>query len=204
MARLGRHGASVPRTWARTATRRTAWVHQLSTSSRTAPFGSMRRIQSGGFFCAFKHNPRVSPLNLHAAGHRHCFSRRPGHPHRSWCARDCGDAIERTAVPGQQCDREILDAHARSRRCDPARKRKPQCPVRRCKEALTFSNTSQCKGCGLKVCLKHRFPADHNCAAAAAGAKRAGSTAGCGRDVQKKQGGCRPALAVSARSFKIS
>jgi hypothetical protein len=81
---------------------------------------------------------------------------------------DCGDSIE-WAAPGQD-DREILDAHARSRRCDPARKRgpPPQCPAPLCREALTVSNAMQCKGCGLKVCLKHRFPADHACAGAAA------------------------------------
>ena len=150
----------------------------------------------GGFFCA-----------AHRAYRDHGCAKAADQGRTVVVCPDCGDAIERAAaVPGPQGDREILDAHARSRRgCDPARKRKPQCPVRRCKEALTFSNTSQCKGCGVKVCLKHRFPADHSCAAAAAAvARRAAGTARCGRDVvQKKQGGCRPALAVSARSFKI-
>ncbi|KAF0915386.1 hypothetical protein E2562_035945, partial [Oryza meyeriana var. granulata] len=46
------------------------------------------------------------------------------------------------------------------------------------KGTLTFSNTSGCKGCGQKMCLKHRFPADHGCAgvspAGAAAARRAG------------------------------
>ncbi|CAN6166773.1 unnamed protein product [Urochloa humidicola] len=111
---------------------------------------------------------------------------------------DCGDAIER-AAPGQS-EREILDEHARSRRCDPARKRRPACPVTRCKEELRFCNTTQCKGCGLKVCLKHRFPADHDCAAAAAARRAAGGQ--CGRGAQKKEAGRRP-LAVSIRSFKI-
>ncbi|XP_062193170.1 zinc finger AN1 domain-containing stress-associated protein 17-like [Phragmites australis] len=116
---------------------------------------------------------------------------------------DCGDAIER--VPGQD-DCGILEAHARSRRCDPARKRKPRCPARRCKEALTFSNTSECKGCGQKVCLKHRFPADHDCAATAraaagaAAARRAGAE--CGRGAQTKDGGAW-APPVSIRNFKI-
>ncbi|CAN6217457.1 unnamed protein product [Urochloa humidicola] len=111
---------------------------------------------------------------------------------------DCGDAIER-AAPGQP-EREILDAHVRSRRCDPTRKRRPACPVPRCKEELTFCNTTQCKGCGLKVCLKHRFPADHDCAAAAPARRAAGGQ--CGRGALKKAGGRRP-LAVSIRSFKI-
>lgn len=112
----------------------------------------------------------------------------------------CGDAIERKAG---ETDGDILEAHARSRRCDPARKRKPRCPVRRCNQTLTFSNTSDCKGCGQKVCLKHRFPAAHECTgvspAGAATARRAGE---CGRDALKKEGGGW-ALPQYLRKFKI-
>jgi len=118
---------------------------------------------------------------------------------------DCGDSIER-AAPGQ-AEREILDEHVRSRRCDPARKRKPVCPARRCKEPLTFSNTTDCKACGRKVCLRHRFPADHACAgpaaskaAGAAAARRAGGE--CARDAQSKGSGAW-ALPVSIRNLKI-
>jgi hypothetical protein len=111
---------------------------------------------------------------------------------------DCGNSVER-AAPGQ-AERDVLDAHARSGRCDPARKRKPKCPALRCKETLTFSNTTQCKGCGVKVCLKHRFPADHRCAGAAAGARRVAGGQ-CGRGARKKEAGRRP-LAVSIPSFK--
>uniref|UniRef100_A0A803N7V0 AN1-type domain-containing protein n=1 Tax=Chenopodium quinoa TaxID=63459 RepID=A0A803N7V0_CHEQI len=46
---------------------------------------------------------------------------------------------------------------------DKSRKKKPRCPVRRCKENLTFSNATVCKCCNIKVCLKHRLPADHAC-----------------------------------------
>ncbi|XP_002462330.1 zinc finger AN1 domain-containing stress-associated protein 17 [Sorghum bicolor] len=120
---------------------------------------------------------------------------------------DCGDSIERL-VPGQD-EREILAAHARSRRCDPAKNRKPRCPARRCKEQLTFSNTHHCKGCARKVCLKHRFPADHDCAAsaraaagaAAAAARRAGGE--CGRGARKEGNGGGWALPASIRSLKI-
>ncbi|KAG0532272.1 LOW QUALITY PROTEIN: hypothetical protein BDA96_04G094000 [Sorghum bicolor] len=89
---------------------------------------------------------------------------------------DCGDAIER-----QQC---------RGRRATRRSWRR------------TRGTPASAKGCSVKVCLKHWFPADHSCAAAAAGARRAAGTARCGHDV-KKQGGCRTALVVSARSFKI-
>ncbi|NP_001106261.2 AN17 [Zea mays] len=115
---------------------------------------------------------------------------------------DCGDAIERL-VPGQG-EREILEAHVRSRRCDPGKKRKPRCPARRCREQLTFSNTQDCKGCGRKVCLKHRFPADHDCAASAPGAAAAARRASgeCGRGA-RKEGSGGWALPASIRSLKI-
>ena len=104
-------------------------------------------------------------------------------------------------------DAEILEAHARSRRgCDPARKCKPRCPARQCKETLTFSNTSHCKGCGQKLCLKHRFPADHEraCvspAGAAAAVRRAGGN--CWRDEQKTKDGGGWALPPLIRNFKM-
>jgi len=139
----------------------------------------------GGFFCAAHRTYR---------GHG-CANKAADQGRTVVVCPDCGDSIER-AAPGQ-AEREILDEHARSGRCDPARKRKPACPVRRCREALTFSNRIRCKGCGLEVCLRHRFPRDHACAAAALAVGQ------CGRDaLQKKEGGRRP-LAVSVRSFKI-
>ncbi|XP_020259174.1 zinc finger AN1 and C2H2 domain-containing stress-associated protein 11 [Asparagus officinalis] len=73
----------------------------------------------------------------------------------------CSVSIEKKA---DEQDRVILDRHLKSGDCDPTKKKtKNKCPVRRCKELLTFSNTSTCKNCGIGVCLKHRFPSDHGC-----------------------------------------
>ncbi|XP_047311322.1 zinc finger AN1 and C2H2 domain-containing stress-associated protein 11-like [Impatiens glandulifera] len=51
--------------------------------------------------------------------------------------------------------------------CDPSNfekvTKKRKCPVPRCKELLTFSNTVRCRDCTLDHCLKHRFGLDHNC-----------------------------------------
>ncbi|KAI4351504.1 hypothetical protein L6164_005870 [Bauhinia variegata] len=74
----------------------------------------------------------------------------------------CSMAIETTGYNGED-EKAILEKHEKSGNCDPRKKKKPVCPVRRCKEVLTFSNTSTCKTCQMKVCLKHRFPADHDC-----------------------------------------
>jgi predicted nucleic acid binding AN1-type Zn finger protein len=58
-----------------------------------------------------------------------------------------------------------LRTHAESGNCNPNNKIKkpPSCPVKRCKETLTFANSNVCKSCGVKTCLKHRFPSDHAC-----------------------------------------
>ncbi|KAK6155158.1 hypothetical protein DH2020_009406 [Rehmannia glutinosa] len=74
----------------------------------------------------------------------------------------CSAAIETTGHDGED-EKKILERHEKSGDCDPKKKKKPTCPVRRCKEVLTFSNTATCKSCRIKICLKHRFPADHAC-----------------------------------------
>ncbi|MED6110171.1 hypothetical protein PIB30_040506 [Stylosanthes scabra] len=74
----------------------------------------------------------------------------------------CSMSIEITGHVGQD-EEAILKKHQNSGTCDPKNKKKPVCPVKRCKEVLTFSNSSTCKTCHVKVCLKHRFPADHAC-----------------------------------------
>ncbi|XP_010505969.1 PREDICTED: zinc finger AN1 and C2H2 domain-containing stress-associated protein 11 [Camelina sativa] len=51
--------------------------------------------------------------------------------------------------------------------CDPSNyekaTKKKKCPVPRCKEQLTFSNTIKCRDCNIDHCLKHRFGPDHSC-----------------------------------------
>ncbi|XP_062117691.1 zinc finger AN1 and C2H2 domain-containing stress-associated protein 13-like [Humulus lupulus] len=51
--------------------------------------------------------------------------------------------------------------------CDPSNydrvTKKKTCPVPRCKEILTFSNTIKCRDCLVDHCLKHRFGPDHKC-----------------------------------------
>ena len=51
--------------------------------------------------------------------------------------------------------------------CDPQNyakvHRKARCPCPGCREKLTTINTYRCKHCALEVCLKHRFPSDHEC-----------------------------------------
>ncbi|KAF3494774.1 hypothetical protein DY000_02056510 [Brassica cretica] len=54
--------------------------------------------------------------------------------------------------------------------CDPSsyeetvEKKMKKCPVPRCRELLTFSNTIRCRDCSVEHCLKHRFGPDHGCA----------------------------------------
>ncbi|KAI5571815.1 hypothetical protein POPTR_011G138500v4 [Populus trichocarpa] len=76
----------------------------------------------------------------------------------------CSASIETTGC-NEDAEKVVLLKHEKSGDCDPRKKKKkkPTCAVKRCKEILTFSNTCTCKTCQLKVCLKHRFPADHAC-----------------------------------------
>ncbi|KAJ4961365.1 hypothetical protein NE237_021275 [Protea cynaroides] len=74
----------------------------------------------------------------------------------------CSVSIETTGS-NEEDEKVVLEKHERSGDCDPSKKKKPKCPVKRCKETLTFSNTNTCRICQQKVCLKHRFPADHVC-----------------------------------------
>ncbi|XP_058112122.1 zinc finger AN1 domain-containing stress-associated protein 12 [Magnolia sinica] len=96
--------------------------------------------------------------------------------HRSYKSHDCPKAERqsRTVVVCSSCsmsierdgskdDKIILEQHQQSGNCNPSNKKKPTCPVKRCKQVLTFSNTAACKICHQKVCLKHRFPSDHAC-----------------------------------------
>ncbi|GKD69012.1 zinc finger AN1 domain-containing stress-associated protein 12 [Tanacetum coccineum] len=71
--------------------------------------------------------------------------------------------IPRNSKGGKEEIALILAKHEKSGDCDPKKKKKPTCGVRRCKEILTFSNTSSCKSCQIKFCLKHRFQSDHDC-----------------------------------------
>ncbi|KAK6267417.1 hypothetical protein QUC31_018254 [Theobroma cacao] len=97
--------------------------------------------------------------------------------HRSYKSHECqkSDHKSRKVVVCEICstsieirgegeeEKMVLERHEKSGDCDPTKKKKPTCPVRRCKQILTFSNTSVCKTCRLKVCLKHRFPSEHAC-----------------------------------------
>eukprot|EP00929_Paragymnodinium_shiwhaense_P103318 TRINITY_DN66731_c0_g1_i1.p1 TRINITY_DN66731_c0_g1~~TRINITY_DN66731_c0_g1_i1.p1 ORF type:complete len:231 (-),score=47.86 TRINITY_DN66731_c0_g1_i1:88-780(-) len=71
------------------------------------------------------------------------------------------------------------ERHTRSGDCGmsaAAAQRKARCPVKGCKEQLTSVNSLECGGCGMRVCLKHRFEDDHNCPAAAARAAAAAAS----------------------------
>ncbi|KAG0470645.1 hypothetical protein HPP92_017345 [Vanilla planifolia] len=87
----------------------------------------------------------------------------PRAEHRSRTVAVCDICSMSVDKESGEDDEATLARHAKSGTCDASKKKKPRCPVLRCREVLTFSNNSTCKVCSLKVCLKHRFPADHGC-----------------------------------------
>eukprot|EP01053_Blabericola_migrator_P005769 Blabericola_migrator_1__5768@NODE_2921_length_2208_cov_64_448856_g1831_i0_p2_GENE_NODE_2921_length_2208_cov_64_448856_g1831_i0NODE_2921_length_2208_cov_64_448856_g1831_i0_p2_ORF_typecomplete_len182_score21_74zfAN1/PF01428_16/1_1e13zfAN1/PF01428_16/7_9e02zfAN1/PF01428_16/1_7e06Transp_Tc5_C/PF04236_15/0_0093Transp_Tc5_C/PF04236_15/4_8e02Transp_Tc5_C/PF04236_15/3zfC5HC2/PF02928_16/0_42zfC5HC2/PF02928_16/2_9e03zfC5HC2/PF02928_16/0_017DUF2180/PF09947_9/0_19DUF2180/PF09947_9/0_23DUF2180/PF09947_9/1_2e len=75
----------------------------------------------------------------------------------------CDKALRLTAADDPD---QVWNAHNASGDCDETQKYKmktPKCPVKYCKELLTFSNKYTCKVCGTVVCLKHRLGQDHDC-----------------------------------------
>lgn len=73
-----------------------------------------------------------------------------------------------------------MKKHSQGSSCDPSNfakvMKKPKCPVRGCRELLTFSNKYSCNSCQKSVCLRHRFPADHACGIAAVKTKEPART----------------------------
>lgn len=119
----------------------------------------------------------------------------------------CSMVIEKKRAEEEEEEEKILEDHVRSGNCDVTKKViKPRCPVKSCKEILTFSMTYVCKTCRQKVCFKHRFPTDHMCAATTVGeskflvalASRSGSggTANC-RWESKKVASPPPSTSIS-------
>eukprot|EP00210_Caulerpa_lentillifera_P006873 g6570.t1 len=85
----------------------------------------------------------------------------------------CARGIRLT--PGQDPN-VAFEAHQRTG-CDTRNyarvHKKPICPVEGCKVKLNSVNKIECKECGITVCLQHRLPTDHNCAAIRAKQKMA-------------------------------
>eukprot|EP00931_Biecheleriopsis_adriatica_P074974 TRINITY_DN4893_c0_g1_i1.p1 TRINITY_DN4893_c0_g1~~TRINITY_DN4893_c0_g1_i1.p1 ORF type:complete len:205 (-),score=30.18 TRINITY_DN4893_c0_g1_i1:57-602(-) len=66
--------------------------------------------------------------------------------------------------PAGEDENAIWERHMASGNCKPREPAKSnRCPVKGCKEKLTFSNSCSCGTCGIKVCLKHRFEDQHEC-----------------------------------------
>ncbi|RZC79795.1 hypothetical protein C5167_042371 [Papaver somniferum] len=77
----------------------------------------------------------------------------------------CSITIEVTNL-GTEEEKQKIRLHENSKECDPSKKIRPKCPVKRCKKQLgTIANYSYvtCERCQLKVCLAHRLSIDHDC-----------------------------------------
>ncbi|BDA42411.1 Zinc finger AN1 and C2H2 domain-containing stress-stress-associated protein [Coccomyxa sp. Obi] len=109
--------------------------------------------------------------------------------HRKYSAHSCKKAGEKETqtIICPLCAKAIKllpdqDANAAFERhsqeaCDPMNyakvHKKARCPVPNCKEKLGSVNTYSCKTCGTSVCLRHRFPGDHDCTGRSAARKGA-------------------------------
>ncbi|KDP26044.1 hypothetical protein JCGZ_21077 [Jatropha curcas] len=99
--------------------------------------------------------------------------------HRSYAKHNClkADSKDVTVVICPLCAKGVRlnpdedpniswETHVNTE-CDPSNydkvTKKRKCPVRGCREVLTFSNTIRCRDCTIDHCLKHRFGPDHSC-----------------------------------------
>ncbi|CAI0438286.1 unnamed protein product [Linum tenue] len=99
--------------------------------------------------------------------------------HRSYLKHNCAKADKKdvTVVVCPLCAKGVRligdedpniswETHVNTE-CDPSNydkvTKKRKCPVRGCREFLTFSNTIKCRDCTKDHCLKHRFGPDHTC-----------------------------------------
>ncbi|KAJ1390443.1 Zinc finger, AN1-type [Sesbania bispinosa] len=89
----------------------------------------------------------------------------------------CSMSIETTGHVGQ-VEEAILERHHKSGKCDPNKKKKTHLPCEAMQGSFDFSNNSSCKTCHMKVCLKHRFPADHACSRGASASSSSSSANG--------------------------
>ncbi|KVI03491.1 Zinc finger, AN1-type [Cynara cardunculus var. scolymus] len=98
--------------------------------------------------------------------------------HRSYISHQCPKANKnnRTVVICPLCAKGVhlvldqdpnitWESHVNTD-CDPSNyekvTKKKKCPVRGCRETLTFSNTIKCRDCTIEHCLKHRGGASRN------------------------------------------
>ncbi|KAH0852277.1 hypothetical protein HID58_007322, partial [Brassica napus] len=61
---------------------------------------------------------------------------------------ECSVAIETTGSDKQGI-KSLHVEHERTGDCDPRKRKKPVCPVKRCSESLTFANNLTCKDSGV-------------------------------------------------------
>lgn len=97
--------------------------------------------------------------------------------HRSYKAHECpkADLKDSSVIICPVCtasvktvfgekSESILKKHNDAGECKPAlRSVARKCPVKGCKELLTFSNKYNCKSCRKDICLKHRYAGAHVC-----------------------------------------
>eukprot|EP00400_MALV-I_sp_L67-5_P000690 gene690-735_t len=71
-------------------------------------------------------------------------------------------------MKGNEDPNVVFQRHQDSGECalkqkQPSPKKQSKCPVQGCREKLGPTNSYTCPECGQRVCLRHRFPDEHNC-----------------------------------------
>lgn len=121
------------------------------------------------------HQKDFLPFDCDACGNKFCLD------HRSYPSHDCprAESKDHRIIHCPVCRGTIhlkdnedpnitWEIHSQSN-CRPdqyqekKKKKKERCGAEGCREILLASNVVQCTSCHVKVCLRHRFPSDHDC-----------------------------------------
>eukprot|EP00435_Cladocopium_sp_Y103_P011914 s2091_g3.t1 len=140
--------------------------------SRGDTLGIMANFSDCGKHCSdpYCKQQDLLPFECDACGKTFCSQHFKYEAHQ--CSKGRSDKDRRVivcplcdmAIPHTGDESVLFEAHMASGACVPKVKtEKPRCPVKGCREKLTFSNSCECGSCGLKVCLKHRFEDQHDC-----------------------------------------
>lgn len=138
----------------------------------------MAHFSDKGAHCEaeYCHKLDFLPFKCEFCGHLYCVEHFRPRDHA--CTSPGEKALNKLAAICPLCDsvlkyteaddlEGVMSEHQKTELCLYKREHKdaprPRCPVKGCREILTFSNRLECKKCGNMVCLKHRAPQDHVC-----------------------------------------
>ncbi|KAM3128727.1 hypothetical protein pb186bvf_019139 [Paramecium bursaria] len=108
------------------------------------------------------------PFKCGECKHTYCIDHRSQTSHEckiekvKWEAIVCPLCSESIKYQSDMDSNIVWEEHLYSK-CTQQQKEKKKCAKPKCNQILTELNKNECKNCQKVLCLKHRFPEDHDC-----------------------------------------